>query len=157
MTRIIISSWFIPSNKSTGWAFRSIDHHVLWTSIIERRRSCVCKKKKLFNLNTYICIGIENDFLVWNKIPQISSDCFPLVSSFVFIYMFISRAYFSILWMERPDDIFTVDKQKLFCRDSHNHFQSQIHNLNHTCYRMKRSVVPLSVGWSKLDILWLFK
>ena len=48
VTRIIIGNWFIPSHQSTGWAFRSIDLHVLGTSVTERRRSCVwkCKKKK---------------------------------------------------------------------------------------------------------------
>ena len=130
MAGIIISSWFIPSNQSTGWAFRSIDHYVLWTSIIKRRRSCVCKRKKNSSIGIHIYVQVSKvTFLVWNKIPEISSDCFPLVSSLVFIYMFINRAFFPILRIKRRDDIFAADDQKFFCRDSHNPFHSQIHNL----------------------------
>ena len=58
--------------------------------VFAKRKNC------LIGIHIYVLIS-KMTFLVWNKIPQISSDCFPLVSSFVFIYMFISRAYFSIL------------------------------------------------------------
>ena len=98
--------------------------------VLLKEGGVVSAKGKNCSIGIHIYVQVSKvTFLVWNKIPEISSDCFPLVSSLVFIYMFINRAFFPILRIKRRDDIFAADNQKFFCRHSHNPFHSQIHNL----------------------------
>ena len=83
--------------------------------VLLKEGGVVSAKGKNSSIGIHIYVQVSKvTFLVWNKIPEISSDCFPLVSSLVFIYMFINRAFFPILRIKRRDDIFAADNHKFF-------------------------------------------
>ena len=64
--------------------------------VLLKEGGVVSAKGKNCFIGIHIYVQVSKvTFLVWNKIPETSSDRFPLVLSLVFIYMFINRAFFS--------------------------------------------------------------